>query len=172
MGDLGRPLSTVSRRLSVSTARAGGALVAVELELVEGNAAADEPLRLLVVGAGEAQQHRARPQPLGRTEALVGVLGEARDRAADAASLIDLVAQAAARAAARLDQGRGEQRQAAGLFGDVTDQRREQPRLDPEPCPPGGSSIARRSSSRRIGPTRSWLALTRVESSACSAQRA
>ena len=118
VGDLGRPLVDGEQAaLGQHGEGPGGALVAVELELVEGNAAADEPLRLLVVSAGEAQQHRARPEPLGRTEALVGVLGEARDRAADAAaSLIDLVAQGAAVAPLpELDQGRGEQRQAAGL---------------------------------------------------------
>ena len=118
VGDLGRPLVDGEQAaLGQHGEGPGGALVAVELELVEGNAAADEPLRLLVISAGEAQQHRARPQPLGRTEALVGVLGEARDRAADAAaSLICLVAQGAALAPLpELDQGRGEQRQAAGL---------------------------------------------------------
>ena len=141
VGDLGRPLVDGEQAaLGEHGEGPGGALVAVELELVEGNAAADEPLRLLVVSAGEAQQHRARPEPLGRTEALVGVLGKARDRAADAAaSLIDPVAQGAAVAPLpELDEGRGEQRQAAGLLGDVTDQRRDQPRLDPEPRPPGG----------------------------------
>ena len=37
-----------------------------------------------------------------------------------------------------LDQGRGEQRQAAGLAGDVADQRRDQSRLDPQAGPAGG----------------------------------
>ena len=118
VGDLGRPLVDGEQAaLGEHGEGPGGVLVAVELELVEGDAAADEALRLLVVCAGEAQQHRARPEPLGRSEALVGVLGKARDRAADpAASLIDPVAQAAAVAPLpELDQGRREQRQAAGL---------------------------------------------------------
>src|SRR5262245_33775832 len=87
VGDLGRPLVDGEQAtLGQHGEGPGGALVAVELELVEGNAAADEALRLLVVGAGEAEQHRARPEPLGRSEALVGVLGKARYRAADAAA--------------------------------------------------------------------------------------
>ncbi len=45
--------------------RPGGVRVALELELVERNAAANERLRLLL-RAGQAQQHRPGPEPLGR----------------------------------------------------------------------------------------------------------
>ena len=174
VGDLDRALVDREQAgLGEHGERPGGVGVAVELELVERNAAADERLRLLL-GAGEAQQHRPGPEPLGLAEALVGVLGKAGDRAADAAaSLVDLVAQGAARRAAARARP-GPRRAAAG--------RRALPATSPtsaetsrgsirRPARRAGSSIARRSSSRRIGPTRTWLALTSVESSACSAQR-
>ena len=121
--------------------RPGGVRVALELELVERNAAANERLRrLLLLRAGQAQQHRPGPEPLGLAQALVGVLGEARHRPLDAAGL--LVDAAAKRAAVallpELDEGCGEQRQAAGLAGDVADQRRDESRLDTQAGPAAG----------------------------------
>ena len=66
MGDLdGALVDREQAGLGEHGERPGGALVAVELELVERNAAADERLRLLFVRAGQAQQHRPGPEPLG-----------------------------------------------------------------------------------------------------------
>ena len=61
VGDLDRAL--VDRQqaaLGEHGERPGGVGVALELELVDGDAAADERLRLLVI-AGEAQQHAGAP---------------------------------------------------------------------------------------------------------------
>jgi hypothetical protein len=71
---------------------------------------------------------------LGRAQASVGLLGQARDRAFDPAAL--LVGRVAERSPVtslpELDQGRREQRQTARLPGDASYERRDQLRLDPE----------------------------------------
>ena len=151
----------------------GGVEVAFELELVEGDAAADERLRRLVI-AGEPQQHRPRPAPLGLAEPLVGALGQARDRALDAAGCARSLGSASVRPSRRC--------QSSSRAAESSGRPPGSPAMSPisaatsrgstrSPALRAGSSIARRSSSRRIGPTRTWLALIRVESSACSAQR-
>ena len=158
VGDLDRALVDGQQpALGEHGERPGGVRVALELELVERDAAADERLRLLVV-AGEPQQHRPRPAPLGLAQALVGVLGQAGDRPVDAAgALVGAVAKRAPVAALpELEQRGREQRQAAGLAGDVADQRRDQPRLDPQPGPARRAArspgAARRGASARPGP--------------------
>ena len=107
---------------------------------------------------------RATVAPLG-VEPLVGALGQPRDRAAHAAGL--LVGGSArrrrpSRSLPQLEQRGRQQRQRAGLALDVGDQRVDELRLDAQAgALRAGSSIARRSSSRRIGPTSTWLAPSR-----------
>ena len=61
MGDLSCPLVDGQQAaLGEHGEGPGGVLVALELELGEGNAAADEPLRLLVVCAGAAGRAAGR----------------------------------------------------------------------------------------------------------------
>ena len=137
--------------------RPGGGLVAVQLELVERHAPADESLGILVV-AGEPQQHRPRPAPLVCVQALICVLGKPRDRALHAAdALVGAVAKRALVAMLpEFEQGGGKQRQAAGLARDVADERRDQ--LAARPAGPPGAraarspGAARRGASARPGP--------------------
>ncbi len=118
VGDLDRLLVDAQQaRLGEHGERPGGRLVAVELELVERNAAANERLHFLLLRAGEAQKHRPRPGPLGLAQALVGALGEAGDGPVDAAGvLVGAVAKGASVASLpELDESGREERQAAGL---------------------------------------------------------
>ena len=118
--------------------------------------------------AREPQQDPARDLAAAGVEPLVRALGQPRDRAVHAAGLL-VGAQAQAPAVAllpQLEQRGRQQRQRAGLALDVRDQRVDELGLDlavRRAAP--GSSIARRSSSRRIGPTSTWLAPSSRDSS-------
>ena len=137
---------------------ARGVLVALDVELGERDPPADRawPPRRRPGAAGSPA-----PAPLGFGQPPVRALRETRDRAADAAArrVVGAAQGASASLLPELEQGGGEQRQAAGLVGDVGDQRLDERRLDARPARRAGSSIARRSSRGVIGPTRTWLAL-------------
>ena len=148
------------------------ALAALRLELVQRDAAADDRSVLTLVG--EAEQERARDLPLRRLEAAEGVLGQPRDRALDAAraAVGGELQLAAAALPPQLEQRRRQERERTGLARDVLDERVLELGLDAQPTRSAGRVIARRSSSRAIGPTSTWFAPTRRASSGNSAQRA
>ena len=110
----------------------------VALELAEPGAAAHDGVALAL--AGQPQQDPPRQRPARGVEPLVGLLGQPRDGAADAAGLL-VVGQpqrAAVAALPQLQQRRREQRQRAGLALDVGDERVDQLALDLQAGPAGG----------------------------------
>ena len=140
------PSLTVSSRRSVSR-RDDVVVLLVERD----PAAHDRAARVLVA---QAQQERARGGLLRRVERDEGVLGEARDRALDAA---------AARVGAQpqpppvapvpeLQQRRRQQRQRARLASTSASSASASSGSTLSPARCAGRSIARRSSSRDIGP--------------------
>ena len=146
-------------------------VVAVRVEFVQ----RDAPPHGARAGvlAGEAQQDRFRDRPLRGVEAVVGALGQTSDRAAHAArALVGDEAQVTPVALLpELEQRAREQRQRTRLVRGVGQQPLDQGALDAQPARWAGSSIARRSSSRCIGPTRTWFAPSSVASSGYAAQR-
>ena len=116
--------------------RGRSGLVAAGLELVERHATTHER-GLLLPGVGQAQQDAPRGGALRLGQPRVGGLGQAADRAAHTAgALVRRAAHHAAVALAPLlEQGGGQQRQAAGLVEHIDDQGVRERRLDPQPDP-------------------------------------
>ena len=135
------------------------------LELGQRDPAAHDRAALVLVG--EAQQQRARRCLLAGFELEERVLGQPRDGALDAAAArVRGKPQAAPVAPApELEQRRGQQRQRARLAFDVRQQRLDQLRFDAQADPFRGALDRARSSSRDIGPTSTWLAPSRRDSS-------
>ena len=115
---------------------ARGVLVALDLQLGERDPPAD---RCRLLGVGEPQQDGSRPLALRLAQAPVGAFGEARHGAADAAArrIAGLAQGPSASLLPELEQGGGQQWQTAGLVGNIVDQLRGQPGLDPQARPAG-----------------------------------
>ena len=113
--------------------RGGGVRVALEVELGEGNPAADEGN--LVAGLREPQKNPPRRLRLARTQAGVGLLGKPGDGPAHAAAA--LVGGRAQRAPValppQLDERRRKEREPTGLARHVGDERIGELRLDRQP---------------------------------------
>ena len=116
----------------------GQVVVALEVELGEGSAAAHRRLALALADQAQHDRPHQRLAPLG--DAGVGALGQPRDGAVNAAGLV--VGSQRERVVLpllpELEQCGGQQRQRAWLALHVVDQRVGQLRLHPQPHPAGG----------------------------------
>ena len=174
VGDLDRALVDGQQAtLGEHRERPGGVGVALELELVERDPATDERLRLHVV-ARQPQQHRPRPALLGqrsgagRPARRAGRPRPRRRRRRSYAWWRRVRPSRRCQSSSSAAESSGRPPGSPATSPTSAETSRGSTR---SPARRAGSSIARRSSSRRIGPTRIWLALTSVESSVCSAQR-
>ena len=164
------PSSSVTRRASAeplaAARRRSSGRRALGHELVDRHA----PARVLdaLAELGHAQEDAARQPALLVRQRVDDGVGRAGDRRGDAAArAVALDGQRAAVAPLpRRAQRVREQRQRAGLVGDVAQDSSTRPGSSRRPASRAGSVMARASSSALIGPSSTWLAATARASSA------